>query len=617
LGGKVKVWNWKNYKSGDKEIQVFDTKSNNCKHVTYNKDGSKIAATTSSADPKRLFVWDTSIPDTPLFSITHNLDSTSNNSINFASFFDHPTLNKELILTSSSDQTARLWDAADGSQVPLLNNNIIGIHRNSVSSAVYDRFGSRVLTTSWDSTAKIWKLEDIELQQDISDSVFRIDFAKAELKNIDFGQLSKGEVLDTVIKAVIFNKSSFSYPIEGIFIEGLNKEDFAINDELNFPLILNAHDSIAIEFRFLPTDYGSRKADLVVTIPAKVLKAELTGFGIEHDLFANNALVDFNIVDIGNFKDTTFSAIVINRSSNIVNIDTIKLIGSYKNEFSINKGNEIKTINPGQDLLLSLRLSPETLGRKNAQVQFDYQGLGNPTIINLFGEGVEVKNDSLTLYVKDVSGTAGDIVHIPIYIKDISKYGIPENITGFSVTMKFNSTLLEPLSGYEESTINGYERTLKINLPRTFGADSILKDMEFKVGFGNDTTSQLKLEYGYPLGLGRFYIKEESARFYVTGLCKDGGVRLFDPNGRIFLQTTSPSPAVGLTTIKFGVLESGKTELYITDMVGKNVKSLINKYLTPGSYEVTFNSDEIFPGIYTYILKSSNKILTKQMQIIN
>jgi WD40 repeat protein len=620
FGSTVKVWNWKNYNSGDTAVKIFNTSSRYCKHVTYNTDGTKIAATTRDSDPKRLFIWDYNIPDKPLYSITHNFDVTSNNSINFSSFFYHPKLKKEVILTSGTDNNARLWYADNG--LPVLDSisqdNIIGTHINSVSSAVSGRLGSRVLTTSWDKTAKIWKIENIILQQDISDSVFRIDYAKAELKSVDFGQVSKGEVLDSIVNAVIINKSSFSYPIAGISIEGTNKEDFAINDELQFPIILNPNDSIAIELRFLPTDYGTRTATLVVTIPANVIKDTLTGFGIEHDLSVNNPLVDFNIVDIGNYKDTTFIANVENKTSKIINIDTIKLIGSYKDEFSITLGNEIKTLSPRQDFFLKLRLSPETLGRKNAQIQFDYQGLGKPTIINLFGEGIEVRNYSLTLFVKDVSGSPGDIVHIPIYITNISNTGIPENVSGFLVTMKFNSTLLEPESNIDiiSDTIIGYERTLKINLPKTFGIDSILKDLTFKVGFGNDTISPLKLEYGIPIGLSKLHIFDSSAVFSVTGLCNDGGVRLFDPNGKIFLQSTNPSPAIGQTTINFGVLASGQTELYITDMVGKKVKSLINEFLTPGSYEISFNAGELFPGIYTYILKSSSKILTKQMQII-
>lgn len=55
------------------------------------------------------------------------------------------------ILTSSWDNTARIWDAATGRQIVQLNG-----HTDRVNSAAFSPDGTRVVTASADNTARIW-----------------------------------------------------------------------------------------------------------------------------------------------------------------------------------------------------------------------------------------------------------------------------------------------------------------------------------------------------------------------------------------------------------------------------------------------------------------------------
>jgi WD40 repeat protein len=54
------------------------------------------------------------------------------------------------VLTASWDNTAKLWDAASGKELAAFH------HERSVNSAVFSPDGSKVLTASWDATAKLW-----------------------------------------------------------------------------------------------------------------------------------------------------------------------------------------------------------------------------------------------------------------------------------------------------------------------------------------------------------------------------------------------------------------------------------------------------------------------------
>src|SRR5262249_3955734 len=55
------------------------------------------------------------------------------------------------VVTSSWDGTARIWDASDGSEVAVLKG-----HSGWIDNAMFDRAGTRVLTKGADGTARIW-----------------------------------------------------------------------------------------------------------------------------------------------------------------------------------------------------------------------------------------------------------------------------------------------------------------------------------------------------------------------------------------------------------------------------------------------------------------------------
>jgi hypothetical protein len=62
------------------------------------------------------------------------------------------------IVTASSDQTARVWDAKTGAILATLSG-----HNGWVNSAAFGPDGSRVVTASLDRTARIWQLDRIVL----------------------------------------------------------------------------------------------------------------------------------------------------------------------------------------------------------------------------------------------------------------------------------------------------------------------------------------------------------------------------------------------------------------------------------------------------------------------
>ena len=54
-------------------------------------------------------------------------------------------------MTASYDRTVRLWDAATGDEIIVLDG-----HDDRVYAAAFSPHGTRLATGSWDRTARIW-----------------------------------------------------------------------------------------------------------------------------------------------------------------------------------------------------------------------------------------------------------------------------------------------------------------------------------------------------------------------------------------------------------------------------------------------------------------------------
>jgi len=56
--------------------------------------------------------------------------------------------------------------------------------------------------------------------------------------------------------------------------------------------------------------------------------------------------------------------------------------------------------------------------------------------------------------------------------------------------------------------------------------------------------------------------------------------------------------------------------LTVYDILGKEVKTLLNEIKTPGIYEVEFNAIDIPNGVYLYRLQLGNKSQTKKFVLL-
>ncbi len=589
-------------------VSEFDTELdfNIMSHVNYSPDGSRLAAS-SQIGPT--IIWDVTT-EQKILEVTH-FDSLGNPSPILFSSFDQTG---DTLLTAGFDNKIRMWHVHQNTSEPILT---FEEHTSSVKSAVFNFDGMRVLTASSDSTAKIWNRAQRDLQTDRSDDRFSIAKAEAIAFNVDFDKVLMGEVVDTLVSVFAVNTTKYPFMVRNIEIQSDDTGDFSILGD-NEPYVLQPGDTSSIELRFEPQLVGTRNARIVITYPNGTAEAELTGEGIYPDLLATNKYIYFREIELGDFKDSVVSAIVQNKSGTALQVTEINILGPDTEHFDIISGGQGFTLAPNDSHEMTLRFTPEKLGRLNSQLQFLHTGKEKDTRVFLFGEGVPMVVDTATIAIDTLfKAYPGDEIQMPIYIKDISSRGIPPNVTGFNAALRFNSTLLEPLQplDVENDEIVGTERIITMNLPLDEDNDGILTTINFKVGLGNDTTSPIILENIAPIGSGKMIIYRELGTFNLLGVCHEGGARLFDSEGRISLMHNYPNPFEESTTIEFETAEKGITKLYITDMMGNTVRTIVNEKLEPGQHRISIDSRGLPSGVYFYNLKTPTVVITRRMHI--
>jgi len=87
------------------------------------------------------------------------------------------------------------------------------------------------------------------------------------------------------------------------------------------------------------------------------------------------------------------------------------------------------------------------------------------------------------------------------------------------------------------------------------------------------------------------------------------------------LKQNYPNPFNPTTAINYSIplnvkSESSNITLIVYDVIGRQVKTLLNKNQQPGNYLVQFDASNLPSGIYYYRLKAGNNIKTKKMILL-
>ena len=82
------------------------------------------------------------------------------------------------------------------------------------------------------------------------------------------------------------------------------------------------------------------------------------------------------------------------------------------------------------------------------------------------------------------------------------------------------------------------------------------------------------------------------------------------------LSQNYPNPFNPKTKIKMQIAKLGEVKLIVYDALGREVETLVNEQLRPGTYEVEFNGSNYTSGVYFYLLIAGDYVDVKKMILL-
>ncbi len=195
---------------------------------------------------------------------------------------------------------------------------------------------------------------------------------------------------------------------------------------------------------------------------------------------------------------------------------------------------------------------------------------------------------------------------------NVAQIVVPVELTSFTASLNESGVLLKWATASETNNM-GFE------ILRSSQTD--INNWE-SIGFveGKGTTSEL-MNYEFYNDLSEFNspvtLKYKLKQIDFSGAFAYSDIVEVDFNPEtFFLAQNYPNPFNPTTNIRFSVAKDGFVSLKVFNALGKEVKTLINKNLVTGRYDIIFDASELTSGVYIYQLNADNRIESKKMMLL-
>ena len=188
---------------------------------------------------------------------------------------------------------------------------------------------------------------------------------------------------------------------------------------------------------------------------------------------------------------------------------------------------------------------------------------------------------------------------------------VPVELLAFTAQMK-NSQVQLLWSTVSELNNQGFEIERAINEPDDF----------VTIGFVNGHGSSTEVNYysysDHPelSGVNQLHYRLKQVDLDGTFSYSDVVQVTYDIPSTFVLNQNFPNPFNPSTRITYSVPKESFISIKIYDFLGREVKTLVNDFLSTGSYDLVFDASNLPSGTYFYIMNADNFSDTKKMMIL-
>jgi WD40 repeat protein len=514
------------------------------------------------------------------------------------------------IIASGQNQSQQIlfWNSKSGQIIKFLH---FPDNRVSITALSFSPDGSMLASGGEGIDVMLWSVKQQTLQSDQSDTLFSIiapDMA-LKLNDIDMGRVFVGSYVDKPEKEVICNEGTAPLHVLGLDVTNGNTSEFAIPRGAG-DFFLAPGDCQAITFQFSPTQVGQRNAKITVrsTIGNKVDSINIRGEGVQPNVILNTQVVDMSDVLVNTEKDSIVLA-VINTGNTPIKVKPVQYLEN--NDLFSFDGKDIEFDLAANSLKsLTLYFKPKEQGRVTGRIGFEYNGVGSPLVMLLFGRGIGDPYAEINLI--NQSAYPGEKISVPLILKNEEDLSLSK-ITSLSLDLEYNRTLLRPIGNYNP-IVNGDNATINLNIPyNKQKAGETLTTIDFDVALGNAQGCELALS-NPKSNDNNAVIYAKSGTFTLLGICEDGGARLINPELQAGIMSITPNPTNDNFNIEVSLIEAAPSELILLNSLGQQVMTILSTTDT-GKHTKSVNADQLSTGIYYLQLRTATYIENKVIRV--
>ncbi len=385
--------------------------------------------------------------------------------------------------------------------------------------------------------------------------------------------------------------------------------DFNLESILTFPILLSSYDSISIDFSFSPSSAG--ETTIIYSVSSNDTSFEglsLRGNGynmfpaLDKTIYAstgNQNNGDILVIDKSTGSGATVGSSLFNEIKDItIHPNTGIMFGLVARSGEA----DIVRVSAAGDAYLLFTVSIPTM----AGIAFDTTA----TLYGITSTGEIYSIDIVsgnTVFQTTAEGSYSGIAFNPVTneLWASSRSFIPPNKDAiFKVNLSTGDTTIIGHTGLNTLT-NDIVFDENENLFGVIGSSSQISEFISVNTLNGEGTVIGSVGFKNILGLA----------FAETGVTSVEDETNVIPS-EFVLEQNYPNPFNPETTIKFTIPKSAFVTLKLYDVIGNEVKTLVNKEIFTGKYEVKLNGENLPSGVYFYQLKADSFNETKKMVLL-
>ena len=210
-----------------------------------------------------------------------------------------------------------------------------------------------------------------------------------------------------------------------------------------------------------------------------------------------------------------------------------------------------------------------------------------------------------------------------------------------------DSSLIDGIGCQAHGLENTSAATIKSNLDKLATTGLPIYISELDLNFSDDNQQKSKYQELFPVMWQHPAVKGITLWGYIEGLTWEPSTFLVHANGtarpallwlaqyiqgnpvgvkeettienlpsNYQLEQNYPNPFNPSTSIRYSIPKASKVILTVFDVLGREVKTLVNAEQAPGQYTVTFNAQDLASGIYFYRLNAGTFTAIKKLMLL-